>query len=232
MQECLFVGFFKRVRGDLIVKINLYCIRHGETLLNKYKKMQGWADSPLTEEGKAVAIETGKKLAEVTFNRVYTSDSGRTVETAELILQQNKHKEDLVIQKVKEFREMFFGSFEGDSSEATWSKMAKDKGFSNSAEMMRTFSMEEVINAIQNSDPLGHAESYNEFTDRIKRGLKMITSENQRDENILLVTHGVVIMSMINLFSEMPIGAIEIKNSSITHLNYSNEVFKVISYNQ
>ena len=37
----------------------------------RMKRMKGWADSPLTEEGKAVATETGKRLEDVQFNRVY-----------------------------------------------------------------------------------------------------------------------------------------------------------------
>lgn len=63
----------------------IYLVRHGETYLNRYNRMQGWADSPLTEEGKDVAVEAGKKLASIRFDRVYTSDSGRTLETAESI---------------------------------------------------------------------------------------------------------------------------------------------------
>ena len=29
----------------------LYLMRHGQTLFNVLKKIQGWCDSPLTEEG-------------------------------------------------------------------------------------------------------------------------------------------------------------------------------------
>ena len=42
-------------------KLNLYIVRHGETYLNRYSKLQGWSDSPLTEEGKEIAIEAGKR---------------------------------------------------------------------------------------------------------------------------------------------------------------------------
>lgn len=32
-------------------KVNYYIVRHGETLLNKLGKAQGWVDSPLTDAG-------------------------------------------------------------------------------------------------------------------------------------------------------------------------------------
>lgn len=214
-------------------KIKLYLIRHGETYLNQYKKMQGWADSPLTEAGKAVAIETGKKLANISFDRVYTSDLGRTVETAEILLGQNHHDENLFIRKTKEFRELFFGSFEGEYNEVAWSKIAKESGFSNNEEMMRDYPIEEVIYSMHKADPLHHAESFTTFSERIEKGLELVIAERQKeDENILLVSHGVVIMHLIHKFSEELIVPIEIKNSSISHIEYSEEKYKIVSYNQ
>ena len=43
---------------------HLYLMRHGETLFNVYRRIQGWCDSPLTEVGinqaiKAIAIARG-----------------------------------------------------------------------------------------------------------------------------------------------------------------------------
>jgi broad specificity phosphatase PhoE len=214
-------------------KIKLYLIRHGETYLNRYGKMQGWADSPLTEAGKAVAIETGKKLTNISFDRVYTSDLGRTVETAEILLGQNHHYENLVIQKTKEFREIFFGSFEGEYNEVAWSKIAKENGFSNNEEMMRDYPIEEVIDSMHKADPLHHAESFTAFSERILKGLELVIAEKQKeDENILLVSHGVVIMHLIHKFSDEPIVPLEIKNSSISHIEYAKEKYKLISYNQ
>lgn len=213
-------------------KINLYLVRHGETFLNRYKRMQGWADSPLTEEGKAVAIESGKKLSTNQFNRVYTSDSGRTLETAELILQQNNHKIP-VINKTKAFRETFFGGFEGENSEVAWSKIAQDNGYHSFKDLMENCNFEEVANLIKKSDPFHHAESYVELWERIENGLNEIISTNQNeDENILIVTHGNTIRTILKRFSNEYNHALEIKNASVSILEHSNNLFKVISYNQ
>ncbi|WP_171038110.1 histidine phosphatase family protein [Aquibacillus sediminis] len=214
-------------------KVKLYLIRHGKTYLNQYEKMQGWADSPLTEEGKVVALETGKKLANISFDRVYTSDLGRTVETAEILLGQNHYNDNLAIRKTKEFRELFFGSFEGEYNEVAWSKVAKEKGLSSNEEMIRDHPMEEIVESMHKADPLHQAESFEEFSRRIKKGLELIIAERQKeDENILLVSHGVVIMHLIHKFSDEPIIPIEINNSSISHIEYAEDKYKVISYNQ
>ena len=39
--------------------VTLYFMRHGETVFNRYNKIQGWADTPLTKEGRLDAIRSG-----------------------------------------------------------------------------------------------------------------------------------------------------------------------------
>lgn len=41
---------------------HLYLVRHGETLFNKRRKIQGWCDSPLTPLGIQQAKEVKEKL--------------------------------------------------------------------------------------------------------------------------------------------------------------------------
>lgn len=41
--------------GEKFMAINVYFVRHGQTYLNLYHRMQGWSDSPLTEKGLADA---------------------------------------------------------------------------------------------------------------------------------------------------------------------------------
>src|SRR3954464_6171692 len=110
-------------------KLNLYIVRHGETYLNRYSKLQGWSDSPLTEEGKVIAIEAGKRLADIPFQRVYTSDLGRTIETAEIMLGQNHTGQHVELYKRRAFREVFFGSFEGDVIANAWRMIAQENGY-------------------------------------------------------------------------------------------------------
>ena len=105
--------------------MKLYFVRHGETYLNKYKKMQGWSDSPLTVAGEAIARETGERLKHIPFAAIYTSDLGRTIQTAQLILSENLYADANEIQPMKEFRETFFGSFEAEQGNAVYPRSQK-----------------------------------------------------------------------------------------------------------
>ena len=46
----------------------IYIVRHGQTYINRYDKMQGWCDTPLTDEGIQGAKDAGKALSEVPFD--------------------------------------------------------------------------------------------------------------------------------------------------------------------
>jgi probable phosphoglycerate mutase len=61
------------------------CIRHSRTLWNEEKRVQGWQDSPLTDEGKRLACTWGKQLAALPWQRILASDLARARSTAELI---------------------------------------------------------------------------------------------------------------------------------------------------
>ena len=43
----------------------IYMVRHGQTFLNKYNRLQGWCDSPLTPKGMEDAHSAGRHLAHI-----------------------------------------------------------------------------------------------------------------------------------------------------------------------
>lgn len=84
-------------------------IRHAQTVWNQDKMIQGQKDSPLTKKGREASRAWGKQLAAVPFDRILTSDLGRTVATAELINQFL----NLPIQKTALLRELNWGTWTG-----------------------------------------------------------------------------------------------------------------------
>ena len=78
------------------MKKTLYLMRHGQTLFNQQKKIQGWCDSPLTKQG----IEQAKIAKEffekngIVFDGAHTSTLERASDTLELITEINyeRHK--------------------------------------------------------------------------------------------------------------------------------------------
>ena len=71
-----------------MVKVRLYLVRHGKTMFNTIGRAQGWSDTPLTAEGERGIQELGIGLREsgLQFERAYSSDSGRTIQTMGIIL--------------------------------------------------------------------------------------------------------------------------------------------------
>ena len=93
----------------------LYLMRHGETLFNVQQKIQGWCDSPLTENGIEQARAAGRCLAErgVHFDHAYCSTAERACDTLELVLEAAGQK--LPYERLKGLREHNHGILEGES---------------------------------------------------------------------------------------------------------------------
>ncbi len=91
------------------MKKTLYLMRHGQTLFNQLHKIQGWCDSPLTEEGIAQGKRAGAyfKEAGIVFDHAYSSTAERASDTLELVC-------DLPYTRLKGLKEFNFGRFEGE----------------------------------------------------------------------------------------------------------------------
>lgn len=87
----------------------LYITRHGETLWNTQRRMQGHKDSELTEKGRKQAEQLAKAMAEVELEAVYSSSSGRTMQTALIIA----GKRSIPIIPMDSLREINLGEWEG-----------------------------------------------------------------------------------------------------------------------
>ncbi len=82
-------------------RVILYLMRHGQTILNKAGRTQGWCDGVLTKEGVEVAVNAGLGLSDVKFKAVYSSDLGRAVKTARIVIMKNKANRDLQLKELK-----------------------------------------------------------------------------------------------------------------------------------
>jgi len=88
----------------------LYLMRHGQTLFNTLRKIQGASDSPLTAKGISDAKEVGKNFRDngITFDHAYSSTQERASDTLELVTKQP-------YERIKGLKEWNFGVFEGES---------------------------------------------------------------------------------------------------------------------
>ena len=63
-------------------EVTIYIVRHGESLGNKERKMLGHTDLDLSEHGYKQAECAAKALADVKFDKIYSSDLKRAYNTA------------------------------------------------------------------------------------------------------------------------------------------------------
>lgn len=86
-----------------------YIIRHGQTEWNLKKIIQGHKDSPLTEIGVKAAEQHAKKLKNIKFDAVFSSDTLRAKQTADIITL----KRNIAVKTTQLLRERSFGKYEG-----------------------------------------------------------------------------------------------------------------------
>lgn len=172
--------------------MKLYITRHGTTEWNIARRLQGWGDSKLTDEGIKRAINLGKRLSTIEFDIIYSSPQNRSLETAKLI----RGNKDTKIICHDGLKELGFGIWEGmrlDEIEMTYPKEYNT---------YKTNPGEYV--------PID-GESFTELFERVNGFLDEIRASNA--ENVLVVTHGVTVKAIIaiikgltlNEFSSLPV---------------------------
>lgn len=171
-------------------KLKLYIVRHGQTEWNVLEKFQGQLNSPLTPEGIEKVKETANELKNIKFKAGYTSQMGRTIATAEMILENNKYEQEktsdqkLKLQKLPELNEIHFGEWQGLTFKETFVKYPKEAH--NYFYDVKNYNAKNI-----------KGEELKDGLERFLKGLKKIREE-QKSGNILIVTHGTVLELFFN----------------------------------
>lgn len=156
--------------------MSILIIRHGQDLPNH---RGGWSNSGLTEIGKEQSHKLGSYLLSCNISRIVTSDLPRAQETANIV---NEYLQK-PIEYLPEWREINSGLLSGMSK-------------ANSDNMYPNFYIEKI--GIDQHFPGG--ESPREFYKRIVRSFESLQKNVGEDENIVLITHGGVIMALYHFF--------------------------------
>lgn len=94
------------------MKKTFYLMRHGQTLFNLRRKIQGACDSPLTELGIKQAQVAGEYFKDIPLDHAYSSTSERCCDTLEIVTDNS-----IPYTRLKGLKEMNFGIFEGESED-------------------------------------------------------------------------------------------------------------------
>lgn len=211
----------------------IYLTRHGKTLFNTSNQTQGWIDSPLTEAGREVATNLGKGLADVEFSGVYTSGMGRAVETAQLVLAENRYSSNLPIHNYPGIRETNYGKYEGGDNNAMLQVSLDYYGVSSLDDIATEDQsmLERVLYVNYITDETGEAENLFELLSRVSTEFENIVQDASANGggNILVVSHGNAIMAVLEHLGIKDAG--DIKNASVTKIIYANGAYTVETIN-
>ncbi|MBJ3815625.1 histidine phosphatase family protein [Shimwellia pseudoproteus] len=209
-------------------EVTIYLIRHGQTWFNQTGQVQGWSDSPLTAAGTAQAVAVGKALSGVSFRGAFSSDAGRARATALAILAENQRPPVPALTESADLREWGYGGYEGRDDADLWTPLYRSvnvpfaKDWSTWEAFTQKMTDEQMADAIARNDPTGSAEPYQAITARLKRGLLAVIQQTQArgGGNVLVVSHGSAIPTLLTLFVPDAYRGEAIGNGSLTILNY------------
>lgn len=227
-------------------ELTLYIVRHGKTMLNTTDRVQGWSDAVLTPAGEEVVTNAGVGLKDIDFQNAYSSDSGRAIQTADLILDENEQTNEIQVQKDSGLREFNFGTYEGDLNDSMWQDVADEQGvtleefqanmdpevFADSVakldkEQMEENNVEEEIN--------WPAEDYETISDRLTESLDQIVADETQENgsgNVLVTSHGLSITALLDtLFDGFEAPADGLDNASVNIIKYKDNDYSLESVN-
>ncbi|MEI5995493.1 histidine phosphatase family protein [Candidatus Enterococcus mansonii] len=212
----------------------LYIIRHGKTMFNTIGRTQGWSDTPLTKEGEEVIRYLGIGLKDIVFKEAFSSDSGRAMQTARIILQEHCMGAEIPYTTDSRIREWCFGSLDGGYDGELWGVVPRILAFKNYEDMMTNrISYKDLADAIIAADTANWAEPYEKIKERVWSGFEDIAYQREKNGggNVMIVSHGLTISFLLSLIDPTLPMQIGLENGSVTKLIYENGQFIIDSVN-
>ena len=190
----------------------LYAVRHGQSMANEKNVIQGQTSTPLSQLGLKQAEALAKRLANIRFDAVYTSDLERATQTAEFAAP--------YIQPIlcKELREWNLGIFQGVSVDKVKELYPNE--------------WEQFLHGTSDYRIPG-GETADEVHKRVICFLKRLESEVTGDR-ILVVSHGGTIRSMLKqilgLETPWPLSP-QITNTSVSRFVFKEGKWQLGTWN-
>ena len=184
----------------MINKIEMFIIRHGQTILNVQSKSQGWSDSPLTKRGVESSHNIGKQLSRFSIESIYSSDLPRCLKTSQIVLSHIENSQNICIHSNPCLRECNYGIFEQELESKLLKKVIEYQGIGTLKELfLKPNPVKIITDTLAVLDKTHKAEYFGEVEDRMLMGINSIiqdcTVNNQK--RVLIVTHSNAIIALL-----------------------------------
>ncbi|WP_332649575.1 histidine phosphatase family protein [Lysinibacillus sp. 54212] len=182
----------------------IYLVRHGETEWNKLGKLQGWLDSELTELGVQQARALQYTFQGMDIDTVYSSDLGRAISTARLIV---PAQEPVIDARLKE---IFLGEWQGKELQY----LERDPCY------------EQYVCSPQSFQPTTQ-ETFQSVANRMHACLQSVAQKNEK--NIIMVSHGIAIHCLLWKLSGERLHSLSdlIPSCGVVKLNYCDGIWEI-----
>jgi len=188
--------------------LQVYLVRHGETVWNAERRIQGQSDSPLTEKGEQQAWQVGERVKHLGITHIIASDLGRTRRTAEIIA----HACGCSVTLDARLRELNMGVLE---------KRPLD-GLTAEEEQWRAT----LVNGTEGGR-IPEGESMTEMATRMHAALNACL-DLPAGSRPLLVSHGMALGSLVSTILGLPAYAerrLRLRNCSISRVDYQQSAW-------
>lgn len=195
--------------------MELYIVRHGETIWNKEKLLQGSTDIELSDYGRELAAKTGEALCNTHFDKIYASPLKRAYETACLI----RGNRPIEIIKEERIRELSFGVYEGQNM----SLLLQDENNTFS----HFFKRPHLYTPAEGGETLEHlCERAKEFMEQ-----EILPLQNQC-ERVMIVAHGAMNKAIMTYIKKHDLeffwsGGLQ-QNCNVIIVDLKDNQFKII----
>lgn len=195
--------------------MNIYLVRHGQTIWNNEDRYHGTIDIELDEVGIKQAEAIAARLRHCSIRQIYSSNLRRALQTANAI----QHHTGAELKIVPELQDINLGQWEG--------KRWKDIKVEYDGFLKDWF--RDIVNI-----PAPDGESYKDLQDRATRSVMQIADSGL--DNIAIVTHGAVIKTLVSTYLGVGLenrSRFEVSNASISMVQYNEgkKSFKVFCVN-
>ncbi|MDO8107073.1 histidine phosphatase family protein [Isoptericola sp. b441] len=193
--------------------LTLYLVRHGRTVFNAQRRIQGWSDSDLTDDGLAGVRATARNLEPLELHAAYTSPSERTLTTSAEILAYHPGLEPEARDGLREFN---FGVYE----ERPESELV------DHVDWMVLF--REVLEGTYPGFPGG--ESAQVYLERVQAVFADIETRHRPGENVLVVSHGMTLMVYLAMSGIVSGQALANASVTVVHVRDGRRTAAVVGH--
>lgn len=178
----------------------IYLTRHGQTMWNIEKRLQGRGNSPLTEDGIERAKELRERVKDIKLDVIYSSPIERALTTANII------KGDKNVEVVTDdgLREMCFGDYEGKITD----------------EVMKENPNWDISLIMKGNTELvaPNGENLAEVRERVAKAMDSIIEEN-KGKTVLVVAHGITLKAIMYYFKDEEVNSEVMGQATLTKVN-------------